>query len=182
MGLKFKESSIHDMIIRKETQKDYEKIYSVVKLAFDSAEQSDGNERDLVNKLRKGTAYIPELSLVAEDDGKIIGHIMFTKAKVGDHEVLALAPLSILPENQKQGIGTSLIQEGHRIAKEMGYSYSVVLGSEKYYPRIGYVPADTFGIIPPFDVPRENFMAYRIDENFQKLNGVMEYAKEFGIE
>ena len=107
---------------------------------------------------------------------------MFTKARVGENVVLALAPLSVLPEYQRKGIGTALIKEGHRIAQELGYGYSVVLGSEKYYPGAGYVPADTLGILPPFDVPRENFMAYKIDENFQKVNGVIEYAKEFGIE
>ena len=169
------------MFIRKAEVKDYETIYSVVKCAFDSAEHADGNEQDLVNTLRKGNAFIPELSLVAEMDGKIVGHIMFTKAMVGDKTVLALAPLSILPEYQRKGIGTALIKEGHKIAKDLGYGYSVVLGSEKYYPRVGYVPADTLGITPPFEVSRENFMAYKINGNIPAANGTIVYAKEFGI-
>lgn len=140
------------MQIRKERPEDYNSIYNVVKEAFESAEHADGNEQDLVTALRKSPNYIPELSLVAEDNGKIIGHIMFTKAKVGDNDVLALAPLSVLPEFQRKGVGTALINEGHKIAKELRYGYSVVLGSEIYYPRTGYVPADTFGILPPFDV------------------------------
>lgn len=107
------------MIIREEKATDYEIIYSVVKKAFDSAEHADGNEPELVNELRNGLAYIPELSLVAEIDGKIVGHILFTKAKVKDNTVLALAPLSVLPEYQRQGIGTALIKEGHRIAKAL---------------------------------------------------------------
>ena len=86
------------MLIRKEEPKDYEIIYSVVKAAFDSAEHADGNEHDLVNALRKGEAFIPDLSLVAETDEKIVGHVMFTKAKVSDDTVLVLAPLSVLPE------------------------------------------------------------------------------------
>lgn len=125
------------MIIRQEETRDYENIYSVVKKAFGSAVQADGNEQDLVNALRNGDAYIPELSLVAEIDGVIVGHIMFTKAKVEDKVVLALAPLSVLPEYQRQGVGTALIEEGHRIAKELNYEYSIVLGSETYYPRTG---------------------------------------------
>ena len=108
------------MLIRKEEPKDYEIIYSVVKIAFGSAEHSDGNEQDLVNALRKGEAFIPDLSLVAEVDGKIVGHIMFTRAKVGEATVLVLAPLSVLPEYQRKGIGSSLIKEGHKIAKEFG--------------------------------------------------------------
>ncbi len=170
------------MLIRKEEAKDYEIIYSVVKAAFDSSEHSDGNEHDLVNALRKGKAFIPDLSLVAETDGAIVGHIMFTRAKVGDAIVLALAPLSVLPEYQRKGIGMSLIKKGHSIAEKLGYEYSVVLGSEAYYPKAGYVPADSFGIKPPFDVPSENFMAYKIKKGASDIRGVLKYAKEFGIE
>lgn len=170
------------MLIRQEHPKDYEEIYTVVKSAFESAGQADGNEQDLVNDLRTGNAYIPELSLVAEDHGKIVGHIMFTKAEVGETVVLALAPLSVLPEYQRKGIGQALIREGHKIARELGYEYSVVLGSERYYPKAGYVPADTFGIHPPFDVPGENFMAYQLNVHASALNGILKYAKEFGID
>ena len=170
------------MLIRKEEPKDYEIIYSVVKAAFDSAEHADGNEHDLVNALRKGEAFIPDLSLVAETDEKIVGHVMFTKAKVSDDTVLVLAPLSVLPEYQRRGIGMSLIKEGHSIADKLGYEYSIVLGSEKYYPKAGYVPADHFGIKPPFEVSSENFMACKIREDAADICGAVEYAKEFGIE
>lgn len=170
------------MYIRKETTTDYEAVYSVVKCAFESSEHADGNEQDLVDALRKGDAFIPELSLVAEADGKIVGHIMFTKAMVNGKTVLALAPLSVLPEYQRKGIGKALIQEGHRIAKKLGYTHSVVLGSEKYYPKAGYSPAEDFGIRAPFDVPRENFMAYMINKTDAKIHGTIKYAPEFGIE
>ena len=66
------------------------------------------------------------LYLVAEMDGKIVGHIMFTRAKVEENTVLALAPLSVLPKYQRRGIGVSLINAGHKIAKELGYVYSIV--------------------------------------------------------
>ena len=169
------------MIIRKERPRDYDAIYLVVKEAFRSAEHADGNEQDLVALLREGKSYIPELALVAEIHGEIVGHIMFTKAKVGESLVLALAPLSVLPGHQRKGIGTALVTQGHKIAKELGYGYSVVLGSEKYYPRMGYVPADTLGILPPFEVPKENFMAYKLQENAARIRGTMEYAKEFWL-
>ena len=169
------------MIIRKEEAKDYEEVYFVVKRAFESAEHADGNEQDLVNALRKSNAFIPQLSLVAEIDGEIVGHILFTKARIEDNTVLTLAPLSVLPEYQRQGIGTALIKEGHRIAKKLGYEYSVVLGSENYYPKTGYLPADTFGIKAPFDVSRKNFMAYKLNDNESHIQGIIKYAKEFGI-
>lgn len=169
------------MTIRTEQQADYESVYQVVKNAFETAEQSDGNEQDLVNALRQSSAFIPELSLVSEIKGKIVGHIMFTKLQIGGHTALALAPLSVLPQYQRQGIATSLILEGHKIAQSLGYSYSVVLGSEKYYPRIGYLPAETYGIQPCFEVPSKNFMAYKLCENAPIISGIVKYAEEFGI-
>lgn len=169
------------MIIRQEKIGESESVYLVIKKAFETAEHADGNEHELVNELRKGEAYIPELSLVAEINGKIVGHILFTRATVGDNTVLALAPLAVLPEYQRQGIGTALIKEGHRLAKKLGYGYSVVLGSELYYPRSGYLPAETYGIKPAFEVPRENFMAYRLNDHAPNISGVIKYAKEFGM-
>ena len=94
---------------------------------------------------------------------------------------MALAPLAVLPEFQKQGIGSALIKEGHKRAKEMGYRFSVVLGSEKYYPKFGYQPAKKAGIVPPFDVPDENFMMCRLSDEFEHVSGVVKYPKEFGI-
>ena len=170
------------MIIRQEHNEEFHSIYALVKAAFESAEHADGNEPDLVNALRKSDSYIPELSLVAEIDGKIVGHIMFTKLKIGNQVQLALAPLSVLPDYQKQGIGTALIQEGHTRARALGYEYSVVLGSEKYYPRTGYLPAKNYGIFAPFNVPDENFMACKLSENAPAVCGIVQYAKEFGID
>ena len=169
-------------VIRQEQPSDYKIIHKVVKKAFESTEHSDGNEQELVIMLRKSEAYIPELSLVAEIDSSIVGHIMFTRAKVGDESVLALAPLSVLPEYQNKGIGKALISAGHHIAKKLGYQYSVVLGSETYYPKSGYIPASRFGIIAPFDVPDKNFMAFKLDDSAPVLCGRLKYDKAFGIE
>lgn len=169
------------MLIRKENINDHEKIYLLIKDAFEKVEHRDGNEQDLVNLLRKGEAFIPELSLVAELNGEIIGHIMFTKARIQNFTVLALAPLSVLPKYQRQGIGTSLIIEGHKIAATLGYSHSIVLGDSIYYQKIGYFPAKDLGIIPPFVVPSENFMVYKLIKNAPIIKGVLNYAKEFGI-
>lgn len=198
------------MIIRTEEPRDYEAVYHVIKDAFETAEERDGNEQDLVVALRSSEAFVPELSIVAEIDGAIVGHILFTKlglagndnsdnkpdnqtankqggdGVVGDASngaaLLALAPLSVLPDYQQQGIGTALIEEGHRRARELGYGYSVVLGSATYYPRSGYIPADELGILPCFDVPRENFMACKLREYAPCVSGTVRYDKEFGIE
>ena len=167
--------------IRQENQNDYKEVYSVVKKAFETAEHSDGNEHDLVTVLRNSKNFIPELSLVAIEDNKIVGYILFTKVKIGDYEEVALAPLAVLPEFQKKGIGGSLIKKGHEIAKKLGYHYSIVLGSEKYYPKFGYVPAIKYGIEAPFQVDSENFMAVKLNDSIMEIKGIVEYAKEFGI-
>ncbi len=166
------------MNIRKEEVKDYKEVENLVKAAFETAEHSDGNECELVAKLRRSDGFIDELSLVAEENGAILGHIIFTKAKIGDVCALALAPLAVLPKAQKKGVGTALIKKGHEIAKSLGYDIIVVLGSEKYYPRVGYSPASIFGISAPFDVPDENFMAISLCKNTTQINGVIKYVKE----
>lgn len=169
------------LVIREETPADYEKVYLLVKKAFASAEHADGNEQDLVNELRKGDSFIPSLSLVAEKDGVLAGYILFTKLRIGEENALALAPLAVLPDFQKQGIGSALIKEGHKRAKEMGYRFSVVLGSENYYPKFGYVSASRYGIKAPFPVPDENFMAINLNDESVKLNAQVIYDKAFGI-
>ncbi len=167
------------MQIRMEESKDFDAVYSLVYTAFKGAEHKDGTEQDLVVKLRKSTSFIPELSLVAEENGEVIGHIMFTKAMLSDDVVLALAPLSVHPSHQKQGVGKALIERGHEIAKTLGYDYSVVLGSEKYYPKFGYVEASTYGILAPFDVPSANFMAKKLSNTDKFFSDTLQYAKAF---
>lgn len=167
------------MNIRQEKSSDYKEVFNLIKAAFASAEHADGNEQNLVSKLRNSDAFIPELSLVAVDNDIIVGHIMFTKIKINGKTELALAPLSVLPEYQRKGIGTALITEGHNIAKQLGYDCSVVLGSEKYYPKFGYINSGVFGIKAPFDVPAENYMVCALSENFKRLDGIVEYAPEF---
>ncbi len=167
--------------IRKEIESDYGATYELVRSAFIGVEHSDNDEHNLVERLRKSDAFIPELSLVAQIDEILVGHIMFTKVTVGDDVALALAPVSVLPEFQKNGIGSALIKEGHKIAKDMGYEYIIVLGSDKYYPKFGYTPAIEFDITAPFEVPSEYFMAIKLQENTKSIKGTVQYAKEFNI-
>ncbi|GAA0713357.1 N-acetyltransferase [Paraclostridium ghonii] len=170
--------------IRKENRKDKEVIYNLIKEAFKSAQHSDGSEQDLVNRLRNSINYIQELSLVATCDNTIVGHIMFTKISIDngeyENESLALAPLSVLPKYQRKGIGSRLINEGLKIAKDLGYKSVVVLGSEKYYPKFGFEEAKNFEINPPFDAPSENFMIIELEPgSLKNVKGVVKYSKEF---
>ena len=169
-----------DILVRQEQENDSDSVFSVVKSAFETMEQASGDEQDLVNRLRKSDAFIPELSLVAEQNGKIIGHILFTRMKIGKHGSLALAPVAVLPEYQNQGVGAQLIREGHRIARELGYRSVILVGHPGYYPRFGYRPASQWKITAPFEVPDEAFMALELVEGGLKgVSGEIEYAKEF---
>jgi len=169
-----------NILIRQERETDFDSVYAVVRSAFETMEVASGDEQDLVNRLRKSSAFIPELSLVAVCDGKIVGHIMFTKMKVGIHPALALAPVAVLPEYQKQGIGGKLIAEGHRIARELGHSVAILVGHPNYYQRFGYQPAGNFNIQAPFDVPADAFMVLELREGgLMGVSGLIEFAPEF---
>ena len=166
--------------IREELEKDYEVVERLTEEAFKNAVHSDGTEHLLVNRLRKSDDFIKELSLVAEDNGKVIAHLMLTKAKInnGDMsvETLALAPVSVIPEYQGKGIGSKLIN----VARRLGYKSVIVLGHDKYYPKFGFVPASKYGIKAPFDVPDEAFMVKELnDGSLIGVSGIVEYTKEF---
>lgn len=165
--------------IRKETSQDHKQVFELVKETFSKAEHTDGDEHFLVERLRKGKSFIPELSLVAEFDGEIVGHVMFTEIKVGNKIAICLAPVSVKIGFQKQGIGGELIAEGHRIARALGYEFSIVLGHPSYYPRFGYVNAKTFEISCPFEIPQDVFMAINLQGNDSKLYAQVEYPTEF---
>ncbi len=129
--------------------------------------------------------YVPELSIVAVEDEQVVGHILFTKIEIEDaqgrrHPSLALAPMAVLPEFQKRGIGGSLIRKGLQTAKELGFGSVIVLGHEHYYPKFGFQPAAKFGIVPPFEVPPNAFMAIELEEGALKnISGTVIYPKEF---
>lgn len=165
--------------IRPEEPSDYEEIYSLVKEAFASAEHADGNEQELVTALREDNSYIPQLALVAEDEQKkLLGHIMFTKAKVGQKSALILAPLSVLPIAQGKGIGSALIKEGHKLAKGLGFEAIFVLGSDRYYSRFGYKEAKSYGVTIPEAFPSQFFMLFSPSQK-ESFKGSVSLPKPF---
>ncbi len=172
------------ILIRQEKSTDFKAVSDLIEKAFETVKFSDHKEQFLVEHLRESSSFIPELSLVAEIDDNIVGHILLTKLKIknGQQEFdsLALAPVSVLPEYQRKGIGGKLIEHTHKVAKELGYKSIVLLGHEKYYPRFGYEQAHKFGIDLPFNAPKENCMVIELTKNgLNGVSGVCEYPKEF---
>ncbi|MFV0394555.1 MAG: GNAT family N-acetyltransferase [Coprobacillaceae bacterium] len=160
------------MIIRKEEPKDFDVIYELTKIAFQTAEHSDGDEQDFVVKLREGNTYIPELALLVEENNEIIAHIMLTNFKVGSVKALLLAPLTVKLEYRNKKVGTMLTEEALRLAKEKGYEAVFLVGHEHYYPRFGFKPSVTYGIDNVNDIPSANVMALELQSNI--LSGVNE--------
>jgi len=129
---------------------------------------------------------VPELSLVAEFEGKIIGHILFFPLPIKDkagkvvHTTLSLAPVSVLPELQRKGVGSALVKEGLKKGGELGFRSAVVLGHVEYYPRFGFVRADSLGIMPPDENWRPAFFAMPLKRGGLKgVKGVVDFPKEY---
>ena len=164
--------------IRHETANDYLGIKKVNDLAF-----GQPVEGLMVEKLRKNPDFIEKLSIVAEVNEKVVGHILFFSIKVKDntleHVTLSLAPMAVIPELQGKGIGSKLVIKGLETAKELGFRSVIVLGHMDYYPKFGFTPASNWGIKAPFDVPDKAFMAMELTVNGLKgISGTVIYPKE----
>jgi predicted N-acetyltransferase YhbS len=173
------------IIIRLEEEKDRKEVNSLTYEAFKNMEFSSGDEAGLVERLRESKEYIPELSIVAEYDSRIIGHILFTKISIVgeiEYETLSLAPMSVHPDYQRMGVGKILITEGLYRAKKLGFSSVIVVGHSAYYPKFGFVPASKFGLKSTFDVPDEVFMAQELTpEALKDKVGYVRYPPEFNL-
>lgn len=115
----------------------------------------------------------------------MLGHILFTKIMIRDeygrgHDSLALAPMAVRPDFQKQGIGTQLIRHGLAKAKALGHRSVIVLGHEHYYPKFGFVPAVRWKIKAPFEAPVNAFMGIElITDGLKTVSGTVQYPKAF---
>ncbi|WP_289665871.1 GNAT family N-acetyltransferase [Flavobacterium panacagri] len=170
--------------LRQENKNDFESVFQLIEKAFEKEEFSDHKEQFLVERLRDSDAFIPELSIVAEIDDTIVGHILFTKLEIKNEtqafQSLALAPVSVLPEFQGKGIGSKLILYGHEVAKSLDYKSIILLGHKDYYPRFGYELCKKYNIKMPFDIPAENSMIIELaKDGLKDVSGEVVYPKAF---
>lgn len=134
--------------------------------------------------LRESENYVDGLSLVALKDGKIVGHILFTKITIEpeneDFIALSLAPISVLPEYQRQGIGKKLVSEGLKACRMKGFNIIVVIGHPEYYPKFGFTTARDKGLESSIPVPDEAFMVLElIPESLNDVKGRVVFPAEF---
>ena len=164
--------------IREEQSGDVAAIRRVILEAFDGPA-----EADLVERLRANEKFT--LSLVAELDGQAVGHILFTRVNIEDADpcprTLGLAPLAVLSEFQRKGIGSALMHSSLKRCREMGHDAIVVVGHPDYYPKFGFLPASRYGLHCEYDVPEDVFMALELRSGaLQQTGGLVRYQPEFG--
>ncbi len=138
-------------------------------------------EAKLVDELRKVAS--PIVSLVAEDLGEIVGHILFTPVSLegdADSAIMGLAPMAVAPSRQRRGIGSELARTGMKNCRELGFGAIVVLGHPDYYPRFGFSPSRQFGIGCVYEVPEEAFMAVELQDGYlNHKSGTVRYNEAF---
>lgn len=171
------------MKIRTEQLSDYGEVFNLNYLAFGNRE----DESRLIERIRLSEGFIPELSLIAEENDQLVGHALFSKAEIivedeNRKEIIVLAPIAVLPSNQKTGIGGKLIQEGLKRCEALGYDFVFLIGHPTYYPKFGFKPARKFGFeLEQFNVPDDVFMVFEFTEGkvSTTIKGELIYPKSF---
>lgn len=162
--------------IRPEEPKDYMAVHAVNVSAFETP-----TEANLVEVLRKEAH--PIVSFVVEDEGTIVGHIMFSPVSLSGHaslKIMGLGPMALVPTQQRKGIGSRLVGTGLEKCKELGYGAVVVLGHIRYYPRFGFTPAVHFGIECEYGVPQDAFMVMELEPGYLTgAHGIIKYHPAF---
>jgi len=162
--------------IRLEEPKDYMAVHAVNEAAFETSA-----EANLVDALREGAN--PVISLVAEDDEEVVGHIMFSPVRLSgyaDLKIMGLAPMAVEPGHQRKGVGSELVRVGLEKCKELGAGAVVVLGHSWYYPRFGFLPSVRYGIHCEYKVPEDVFMVLELQPGYlQGASGLIKFHRAF---
>jgi len=165
-----------NMSIRSERPQDRIGVDAVLRSAF----PTDAEAR-LVDQLRAG-AHAP-VSLVAEMDGRVVGHILFSPVTIGRANVsvrgLGLGPLAVLPSHQGRGVGSALVREGLTICRRQGWAFVVVVGGPGYYQRFGFKPGSEAGLRNEFGVADEFMVHELLPGSLPTEGGLARYGAEF---
>jgi putative acetyltransferase len=164
------------VIVRAEQQRDRDSIRAVNTSAFETTA-----EANLVDTLREQAH--PAVSLVAEDGGAIVGHIMFSPVSLGGHpelRIMGLAPMAVAPAHQGKGIGSALVCAGLERCGQLGFGAVVVLGHPSYYPRFGFQPSARFGIGCEYEAQEEAFMLVELQPGYMHgVTGTVQFHAAF---
>ncbi|HEV8462633.1 MAG TPA: N-acetyltransferase [Gaiellaceae bacterium] len=156
-------------MIRPARPDDHDAIVALIDAAFEGQE----NALRIVNEVE------PEISIVYEEDGVVVGHTMLSRMRMGDLRPFQLSPVSVAPAHQGQGIGSALVREALRLADAQGEPFVVLLGHTEYYPRFGFEPAAPLGILGPRDYG-DSWMVARLTAWDPSARGTVEFPPAFG--
>ena len=164
------------MRIRPEEGKDWAPVRLVNESAFETCV-----EARLVARLREEAQ--PVISLVAEENDEVVGHIIFPPVSLGGHahlRMMGLGPMAVLPKLQRKGIGAALIRAGLEQCKQLGAGAVVLVGHPEFYSRFGFRPASRFQLTCEFEVPEEAWMALELESEFlADVSGKIKYHPAF---
>lgn len=164
------------MRIRPEAHGDKSGVRQVNEAAFPTMA-----EAYLVDTLREQVR--PIISLVAEEQGAVVGHILFSPVILSDHpelKIMGLAPMAVMPEHQNRGIGSALVRAGLEACEQLGFGAVVVLGHPRYYPRFGFQPSSHFGIGCEYEVPEDVFMVKELHDGYLRgATGIVRFHEAF---
>jgi putative acetyltransferase len=163
--------------IRQETSEDINSIHYVNEQAFGQPQ-----EASIITRLRNRGKV--SLSLVAEEESNVIGHVLFSPVTIesakDSFEAITLAPMAVLPKHQRKGIGSELVTAGIKKCRRLGFEIITVLGHPEFYPRFGFVPAQPLGIGCEFDVPEDAWMLLELKRGALKgRTGTVLFQPEF---
>jgi putative acetyltransferase len=174
---------LKNVLVRTECPKDYINVGVVLDEAFGA----EKHVAEMVRLVRKSPNYVPQYSLVAEKDSKIVGYVMLSHVELEDgnnlHQALTLSPLAVAPSEQGSGIGSRLIREVVRAADNAGEQLIILEGSPDFYPRFGFKPAGDVGVSIdlPSRAPPEAAMAMPLKNYMPTLKGKLNYPPAFDV-
>ncbi|OPY18007.1 MAG: Acetyltransferase (GNAT) family protein [Methanomethylovorans sp. PtaU1.Bin093] len=159
--------------IRQEEEKDFKDVEYLTREAFWDIYKPGCDEHLVLHKIRKVSAFVKELDLIACDKDTIVGNIIYSRARVvneenKEFEVLCMGPIAVLPSYQNQGIGSLLMEHSIEKARQLGYKGIVIFGNPDYYHRFGFVDAKEYNIQTSWGDNLDAFMALELYENSLK--------------
>ena len=168
------------MLIRREEPQDADAIGAIIAAAFRPApDAAEPPETELVERLRADDGWLPRLSLVAVADGGLLGHVVCTRGSIVDRPALGLGPISVLPDQQRAGIGQALMHSVLGAADATDEPLVCVLGDPAFYGRFGFLVASELGILGPYPDWGSDFQARRLSSCPPGLTGAFRYASPF---
>jgi putative acetyltransferase len=166
-------------LIRRETDRDRAAVHAVHEAAFAAAPYASGREADLVDALRAGREWEPRLSLVAEADGKVAGHVVCSRGSLAGERVLGLGPIGVDPSLQGRGIGSALMHAVIGAADARDEPGIVLLGDPGFYGRFGFTLAEEHGVLPEHEDWAPHFQVRVLANWHEGLRGRFDFPPAF---